>query len=306
MKLFAPTYYKKFKCKADACRHSCCVGWDIYLDGGTLRKYQTLDASVRERMLSYIDAESGKITLRADGRCPYLMESGLCSVISEMGDEYLCDICREHPRFYNFYRGRAEVGLGASCEEAARLILSEDIPEFVQIGEIDHPCDDFSGFDSTETRDEIYEILSDKDLNFSSKIKTVCYKLSIPEEAVSALLQRDFSQELEMLCEEHREIFKPKSKRSEGEFDKYLERALAYFIYRHLGDAENRDNQRARIALCILLTYILENSLKCKDKVTFSDVCDLFRIISEEIEYSEENTEYLIFELEYDILSTDV
>ena len=32
MKLFAPEYYKQFKCIADKCTHSCCIGWEIDID----------------------------------------------------------------------------------------------------------------------------------------------------------------------------------------------------------------------------------------------------------------------------------
>ena len=42
MKLYAPRYYLQFKCIADACRHSCCVGWEIDVDGETMKKYSLL------------------------------------------------------------------------------------------------------------------------------------------------------------------------------------------------------------------------------------------------------------------------
>ncbi len=37
MKLFAPRYYKKFKCSADKCDHSCCVGREIDVDETALK-----------------------------------------------------------------------------------------------------------------------------------------------------------------------------------------------------------------------------------------------------------------------------
>ena len=40
MKLYAPTYYKNFKCIADACEHSCCIGWEIDIDPEALEKYE--------------------------------------------------------------------------------------------------------------------------------------------------------------------------------------------------------------------------------------------------------------------------
>ena len=29
MTVTVPSYYKDFKCIADKCRHSCCIGWEI-------------------------------------------------------------------------------------------------------------------------------------------------------------------------------------------------------------------------------------------------------------------------------------
>ena len=42
MKLYAPEYYKKFRCIADRCEHSCCNGWEIDIDSATLARYKTL------------------------------------------------------------------------------------------------------------------------------------------------------------------------------------------------------------------------------------------------------------------------
>ena len=42
MKLYAPKYYKNFTCIADQCEHSCCIGWEIDIDGKTLKKYESL------------------------------------------------------------------------------------------------------------------------------------------------------------------------------------------------------------------------------------------------------------------------
>ena len=77
----------------------------------------------------------------------------------------------------------------------------------------------------------------------------------------------------------------------------YYERFFAYLLFRHLTVAESYENLRARLGFCLLLTSVLEN-LSVKRGVGFSEICDLARIISEEIEYSEENTSSLIFEFE--------
>ena len=45
MKIYAPKYYGEFACIADKCTHSCCVGWEIYIDAHTMEKYKTLDSA---------------------------------------------------------------------------------------------------------------------------------------------------------------------------------------------------------------------------------------------------------------------
>ena len=63
-----------------------------------------------------------------NGRCVFLNEKNLCQLIVELGDESLCDICREHPRFYEDFGVRQEAGLGLCCEEAVRLLLEHEMP----------------------------------------------------------------------------------------------------------------------------------------------------------------------------------
>ena len=38
----------------------------------------------------------------------------------------LCDICREHPRFYEWYGEYKDAGVGLCCEEAVRLLLESE------------------------------------------------------------------------------------------------------------------------------------------------------------------------------------
>ena len=45
MKTYAPNYYKSFKCIADRCRHSCCKGWNVYLDEGIQKNTVFLKAN---------------------------------------------------------------------------------------------------------------------------------------------------------------------------------------------------------------------------------------------------------------------
>ncbi len=120
-----PLYAKEFKCLADACTDSCCIGWEIGIDEKTLEEYKGLDGKLAERLSESINIRRDGAVLRlgADGRCPFLDSSGLCDIIKAKGECAVPEICREHPRYYNVLSDRTEWGVGLSCEEAARLIL---------------------------------------------------------------------------------------------------------------------------------------------------------------------------------------
>ena len=62
--------------------------------------------------------------------------------ILSCGENVLCNICKDHPRFRNFRSDRTEVGLGLACEEACRLILNYNEPfclvgDFIPSDEVD-------------------------------------------------------------------------------------------------------------------------------------------------------------------------
>ena len=160
MKLYAPKYYKNFRCIADKCDHSCCVGWEIDIDDSTLRKYESLEGRYGDVIRNSISVEGIPHFKLCEGdRCPHLDERGLCKIIMSSGEDYLCDICREHPRFYN-YTSVAEMGIGMSCREAARVILcSPDYANLVEIGDVFVEADG-TDFDGRDECGKIFAILS--------------------------------------------------------------------------------------------------------------------------------------------------
>ena len=132
MKIRVPEYFVDFKCIADKCLDSCCIGWEIDIDERTRAKYDALDttlgAEIREKTVH------GYFPLRENGRCAFLDDTGLCRIISAEGDGCLCDICREHPRYYGVGNGIIEGGLGLGCEEVARMILAlKEEPKLIEI-----------------------------------------------------------------------------------------------------------------------------------------------------------------------------
>ena len=295
MKIFAPDYYKKFKCIADKCTRSCCVGWRIEIDEATFKKYESLGESVINSIELDSDG-SAHFILCENGRCPHLDETGLCKIIMAHGEENLSDICREHPRFYNYLPNRVEVGIGLVCEEAARLILSSEYRNFIEVGE--DVCEAFEcEFDALAQRERIYRILSDDSLSYEVRLYSIYEKYSISPSKLSADAWQEVILSLEYINEENRERFLSFSADTKAPkyIEKYLERALAYFIFRHTSKEESEAEFSASLGLALFLERLYASLLNKCEKIDTDTAVRLASLISEEIEYSEENVESIKF-----------
>lgn len=129
MKIQVPSYYKDFKCIADRCVDNCCIGWEIDVDDATLNKYDSLEGKEGDAIRSTLNrGNPTTFKLLENERCANLDCRGLCKIISCLGEGYLCQICRDHPRYFNETAEGIEGGIGLACEEAARLIITADNP----------------------------------------------------------------------------------------------------------------------------------------------------------------------------------
>ena len=292
MKLFAPKYYNEFKCIADKCTHSCCIGWEIDIDPHTVEKYNTLDCDYGNTIRKSIVGDEPHFALCKGDRCPHLDKSGLCNIISLLGEEYLCDICREHPRFYNeTYLGK-EVGLGMACEEACRLILNSDCyDEITEIEESDEESE-ATAFDPITHRALIYSILKNRTASYIDRIQAIYQKYGISPLQISDEEWHTLINELEYLDPEHKELFLCYSSKltADKAHEVYLERALAYFIYRHCTEAYDYEELCARLGFCLFCERLLSSLISKNPR----DVFLFARIISEELEYSTDNTETIM------------
>ncbi len=296
LKLFAPKYYKDFVCIADRCRHTCCVGWEIDLDADAMERYSRTDgygkAVLESVVLPTSAEESPHFRLDAEERCPHLTEKGLCRIITELGEGFLCHICREHPRFYNETVRGKEVGLGMACEEACRLILSSD-----DYGCMEEIGDSADGFEESEAgmfnvlplRDKVFDILSDRTVPYEERLGRIYGEFGVTPQLLSDEEWRGILSGLEYLEEGHRAFFSVYTSHASSNKDRLMERALAYFVYRHCAEALDEEDFLASLGFCLfcerLLASVTENAA---DEDMFADAA---RILSEELEYSEDNTE---------------
>ena len=133
MKNYHLNYYPEFKCIAKKCKHTCCAGWEMLIDKESLDKYQSDLSPFAKTLKNGINFKKSKFKHDKHKRCTFLNQSGLCDLIINLGEESLCQVCRDHPRFRSFFSDRVEMGLGFSCEQATKIILSfKDKIELVQ------------------------------------------------------------------------------------------------------------------------------------------------------------------------------
>ena len=291
MKIFAPDYYKDFCCIAGNCRHSCCIGWEIEIDSETAGFYKKVPGTFGEKLRGNINfnENGGIFRLCEKERCPFLNKNGLCDIIINLGEDSLCQICSDHPRFRNFYESRTEIGLGLCCEEAARLVLEKtEKTSLSEIGE-----DEISGFPASEEdlffsfRKKIFDIIQNRKKSIEERISEAfeLFGKRIPEIDFSEWAE-NFSG-LERLDDEWTRILEYIKKNPappEIKDEIAAEQLLFYFIFRHF----SIDEPEISFAFSVLCFYMTE---KAAEK---NGLLDSARLFSSEIEYSDENKDLVL------------
>lgn len=133
MEIRYPAYYDTFRCLAGACPDSCCKEWAVAVDPEAEAKYRALPGELGDALRAVMCEEDGDIilALTPDRCCPMWRRDGLCRIQAQLGEEALCNTCRQFPRLRHDYGDFVELGLELSCPEAARLILSSSGQETV-------------------------------------------------------------------------------------------------------------------------------------------------------------------------------
>lgn len=171
-----PSYYHDFRCIADRCGDSCCIGWEIDIDKETADRYASVSGAFGERLKAHICfGEISSFILDAHERCPFLNAQGLCDIYTNLGEDALSQICTDHPRYYEWFGSVKEGGVGMCCEAAAMLILTAYDPCAVTETEIPEP-DDTEEFDRAlyalllDARNRIFHILMEENRPLSDRL----------------------------------------------------------------------------------------------------------------------------------------
>jgi len=298
MKQIFPSYYKDFRCIAGDCLHSCCIGWEIDIDDDTMQVYRNFPDILRHIDTS---ADPAHFRLTEDERCPFLDECGLCKIILRHGEDHLCQICGDHPRFRNFFTNRVETGLGLCCEAAARLILGyPDKVTFVTTGD---------GGDSGNEREffalrgQLYGIAQNRERSVEDRMREMLAfaNARLPERSMTEWAE--YLTGLECLDPVRDDVLSRVTD-AEFPFDNFAvpaEQLLVYFLFRHLAPAAGDGMFAARTAfavfgtrmVCAMAAAIAENGA-----VSPEDLAEAARLYSSEFEYSEENLDDILWELD--------
>ncbi len=295
MRLIAPDYYPQFRCIADKCRHSCCIGWEIDIDPDTRESYRRVPGPFGQRLNAAIrDGAPAVFRLGPDERCPMLNNSGLCDLITELGEDALCQICADHPRFRNFFADRTEIGLGLCCEAAAMLVLSRKEPmrliPLEDDGEESVLPEEEAGL--LALREELFAILQDRTRPLSERLDALLDAADafIPDlnwPAIYRSLER-----LDPAWDGILDTLDLSRADLDGPLSAAYEQFAAYLLYRHLPGALEDGDLPGRAAFAVLGTRVL--AALCADHPALKDCAEFARMYSAEIEYSEENIAALL------------
>ncbi|SDB03646.1 flagellin lysine-N-methylase [Eubacterium oxidoreducens] len=323
-----PGYMSSFRCLADRCTDSCCIGWEIDIDEETLAYYESMSGAIGNKLRENIEKQkdSAYFKLTKKERCPFLNAQNLCEIILELGEDHICQICTDHPRYYDWMASRMEEGIGLACEEAARLIL--DSPMALESeGEEEKEGSKQELLRERyllAVRDEIleriskatdYKELEQKLVQEVSKMqiayKSWCEKHELAYEgpAKASILLRSYKELIKRYKE--LEINQPKWRKllEEMEEDPKLFRdilyeknenvqsgyrhLLYYFVYRYFMQARYDDDLVGKLRLALYSIRMMEAQdayiVSQKGRLTkWERICN-YKLYSQEIEYCEDN-----------------
>lgn len=286
--------YRNFKCIAERCSDSCCIGWEIEIDPDTLKIYEKESGALGEKLKKNI--KNGSFVLTKDERCPFLQSDGLCELICQKGEGFLCEICREHPRYYEYCGDHLDMGIGLCCEEACRLLFSEKDLRLITEG----------GSEADEETEELLR-LRDEQISRIQNENTQIKELFFSSDGEMLELWDNFEPYDERWTKTSAYI---KENLSEllslsDEFDSHIGkrsceyRSLAvYLLHRYfMRSLYSAPSVIFRgISVYMKTQYLFDIYTYHKNgKFDFDDRIDTAKYISKQIEYSEENIDMLFY-----------
>lgn len=317
-----PCYYDDFTCKAQSCSDNCCIGWEICIDEETAEKYRHHGGDFGKRLSENISfCQEPSFILKGE-RCPFLNENNLCDIIINMGDSSLCQICRDHPRYFEWYGNTKEGGIGLSCEEGARLILTENCyADYFESETDEEPDEDYNDelFQFLfSLREKIYDILNDSSFSIEGRLceiaclaenaERIFNGITPKSELASFSFNGELKKALPLL-----EKTEPIDKSWQKEFfrllenadaldltpDKtqaeYLERLFAYFVWRYFLKSLFDGEISKKISFALFSVTVIFALYKNSEEQSFDSLLKSAVLYSKQMEYSQENLDLFFY-----------
>ena len=308
--------YREFTCKADKCKHTCCRGWEIDIDDDTLDYYNGLDTELGNEIRKNIsgcgqEGESASFMLTTDECCPFLKDDGLCRIIEELGDDGLCDICRLHPRFYESINDYNLAGVGLSCEKASELLFGKKSLDFIICDSVDSSGDGSGDFNVNDSSRRIgfKELLELLEIDYPEEYLDISNVLSdyLSESRIEKILDvfyntepidDNWKKEVSLLKESYKDYLCHLSGKDEESAKKDItirdidikryEVIYRYIIFRQLDQIEVYGMKKLYEYAASSIIYIMLYA------ATIHDDIEAVRRWSEQIEYDDDNINYII------------
>ena len=177
IKNIMPDTCKDFQCIMGGCEDNCCrnTTWAISVDPDSFKKYEKLDNETGQRILDCIESTGTMLKFKEfdDGKCPLMLDSGLCYIHKELGPEYLCKTCATYPRVHSAFNKKLEYWLSLSCPEVVRHVLyRKKNMSYVEnlAGVADFPPTKPQDADKGLVRDALAKIISFRKLSLREKL----------------------------------------------------------------------------------------------------------------------------------------
>jgi len=176
MRIRVPNYYKNFKCIGAECTDTCCAGWEVVIDDKSYRYYKTVTGDFGQRLKDTMIVTNENSFILQNGNCPFLNESKLCDIYTELGKDKLCETCKTYPRFIEEYGDLREIGISLSCMEAARFILTNQEPVVFELENNNEMLTSYNNINPElfmqliSARKKAIDILQNRSIDFNKRI----------------------------------------------------------------------------------------------------------------------------------------
>ena len=342
MKQRVPFYYNEFGCITSKCKDNCCIGgWEIDIDDETYERYNNMTGELKHKILDSITQnEDEEYCFKlCDGKCPMLDDNGLCEIHKNLGEDYLGVVCKQFPRYSEYYGTIKESGIGLACEEAARIILSENRPFSMETAACDEEYEPSSEYDSSfalqifaareavvndylkegiaHTLDETRN-LSDsgqfEDISLQQGIRQILYpyeEMEVLNPEWEVILKDIIDSLFEQMSDEEYNILNE-------EFGTYMvsrayeyRQLLEYLVFRYFAKSIYDYDFLGKCQMLVTNFFVIRQMdiirwLDNHREYSFKDRMDVVHIFSRQVEYSEDNIENLYEDFIFDdIFKTD-